>query len=901
MLAELARRQQGERILLDGLTREEVGKFIQETTLVEPAAALVEKVYRQTEGNPFFVHEVVRLMALTGRIDEDASWSSGIPPNVREVIGLRFSRLSENCKHTLRTAAVLGREFDTRILERVADLPENTLFEVLDEARGARVIEEGEERLRFRFAHALIHQTLYEELNAPRCLRIHQRAGEALEQVHAHRPGPHLSEIARHYSRALEIVGATRVVDVAVKAGDRARDHHAYGEAADHYRVAVDALDRMDEGESLRLCELLVELARLQQLAGDREGEQETGRRAVSLARRLGAAELFARAALVYGTGAFVEPWQLDEGAVAVLEEALAGVGSEDSPLRARLLDRLARHLTVSPDPQPRQRFWEEARAIAARLEEPALLFDVSPALALWDRKLEDWLPASEQKVGLARTLGPGALFDALALRGTTRLQSGDVAGTLADHEEMEHLADELRTPYARYQTRLRRAMRATLLGELDDAERLVRDAFEVGKLAFGQTALQNFLAQQFVILIHRGTLRANRAGSEIADRFPDPVYRAIHARCLASEDSREQASKQFEQLAHDDFRDVTPGLNWGTTMCLLADVCDYLGDERRAALLYECLRPHASHFAVGGESGTGQIGPVGMRLGMLASLLRRFEESSRYFETTIHWARSNELRPWLAHTQFGYARMFFARDEPGDRQRALEQVDRALDLSGEVGMHGLVEDGLALKLAVQGQESGTLTNSIQKLASSVCERRPNLTPHAASDGSVTLMFSDIEDYTGMLVRLGDVRAHIIMGDHNALVRKQTAAHAGREVELRGDGFLLAFAIPEQAVRCAVALQRAFAAYNLEHPGLPIHIRIGLHTGEVIEDADKFFGSSVVKASRLADLARGREILVSADTRERVGDASGLDFDEGREVQLKGMRGTHRVHSVRWE
>jgi class 3 adenylate cyclase len=241
------------------------------------------------------------------------------------------------------------------------------------------------------------------------------------------------------------------------------------------------------------------------------------------------------------------------------------------------------------------------------------------------------------------------------------------------------------------------------------------------------------------------------------------------------------------------------------------------------------------------------------------------------------------------------------ARDEPEDRQRALEQVNRTLEIGGEVGMRGIVEDGVALKLAVQGHDTGTFSNSIQKLTSRVCDLRPNLTPYAGPDGTVTLVFSDVEDYTGMLVRLGDVRAHTIMRDHNALVREEAAAHGGREVELRGDGFLLAFAAAEPAVRCAVALQRGFATYNSERSELPLHIRIGLHTGEVIQDADKFFGRSVVKASRVADLARGREILVSEATLELVRDAGGLHFDEGREVELKGMRGTHRVHAVRWE
>ncbi len=178
--------------------------------------------------------------------------------------------------------------------------------------------------------------------------------------------------------------------------------------------------------------------------------------------------------------------------------------------------------------------------------------------------------------------------------------------------------------------------------------------------------------------------------------------------------------------------------------------------------------------------------------------------------------------------------------------------------------------------------------------------QREHLQLHAAPDGTVTLMFSDMENYTGLLERLGDQGAYELVQEHNVIVREQTTAHGGHEVELRGDGFLLAFASARRAVQCAIALQRAFLARN-EAASEPIRVRIGLHTGEAIKDADKFFGRSVVQAFRVADLARGGEILVSSPTRDLVAGIEDLPFDEGREVQLKGLEGTHSVFSVGWE
>jgi class 3 adenylate cyclase len=177
---------------------------------------------------------------------------------------------------------------------------------------------------------------------------------------------------------------------------------------------------------------------------------------------------------------------------------------------------------------------------------------------------------------------------------------------------------------------------------------------------------------------------------------------------------------------------------------------------------------------------------------------------------------------------------------------------------------------------------------------------RPDLGAEAAADGTVTLVFSDMEGFTKMTESLGDVAAHQIVQTHNQIVREQTAAHAGREVELRGDGFLLAFSSARQAALCAIALQRAFAAHNAGNGGHPIRIRVGVHTGEAIKDADKFFGKSMIQAFRIADLAAGEEILTSSLTAELLRNAGDLRFEAEREVELKGLEGRHRVYALGW-
>jgi class 3 adenylate cyclase len=286
--------------------------------------------------------------------------------------------------------------------------------------------------------------------------------------------------------------------------------------------------------------------------------------------------------------------------------------------------------------------------------------------------------------------------------------------------------------------------------------------------------------------------------------------------------------------------------------------------------------------------------------LGLLAWTLSRWEDAERHFEDAIAMNTRIAAPPLVARAQLEYAEMLLERNQPEDRDKALDLLNRSLDTARQLDMKMVLEKALALKLEAQGADMSDTKHSIYAIAASIGNDRPDLGAHAAADGSVTLMFSDMEGFTAMTERLGDAKAHAIVQEHHAIVREQTAEHKGHEVELRGDGFLLAFAEPLTAVRCATALHRAFADYSEKHPEEPIRVRIGLHTGEAIKDADKFFGKTVIQAFRLADLAKGAETLVSSDLKAMVERADDLRFDDGREVELKGISGTHRVFAVEW-
>ena len=236
-----------------------------------------------------------------------------------------------------------------------------------------------------------------------------------------------------------------------------------------------------------------------------------------------------------------------------------------------------------------------------------------------------------------------------------------------------------------------------------------------------------------------------------------------------------------------------------------------------------------------------------------------------------------------------------------GRSQEAMVHLKQAVTIFSEIGVDAGAMQPEVWKLAAwSGIDPADLKTSVDALASAVYVERPDLRRHAAPDGTVTLLFTDIDGSTAMTERLGDQRWLELLRAHNAIVREQVAAHDGFEVKSQGDGFMVAFQSARRALQCAIHVQRAFAAYNDAHPDEPVRVRIGLHTGEAIKEDDDFFGKNVVLAARIANEAQGSHILVSSVLKELTESAGEFNFDEGREAQLKGLSGTHRVFEVLW-
>ncbi len=249
----------------------------------------------------------------------------------------------------------------------------------------------------------------------------------------------------------------------------------------------------------------------------------------------------------------------------------------------------------------------------------------------------------------------------------------------------------------------------------------------------------------------------------------------------------------------------------------------------------------------------------------------------------------------WTFHL---YADMLLRRDGPGDREKALSLLSQALDVAERLGMTALLERSLAMKLKAQGVDLSDLGTSIDTVAREALAEQPDLKAHAAPDGTVTIMFSDIEGSTAMADRLGDAQFMEVLREHNTIVREQIKANSGFEVKSEGDGFMVAFQSAAKALACASAIQQTLVARNGSAEE-PVQVRVGLHAGEVIKEGEDFFGRNVIMAARVASQAHGGEILASSVVKALVA-GSDVTWGESRTVELKGLSGEHEIWAVEW-
>jgi class 3 adenylate cyclase/tetratricopeptide (TPR) repeat protein len=710
LLADLRRLEGVERFPLTGLDQAGVAAFIEAAAghaLSEDDEGLTRAVWTETEGNPFFVVEVLRHLAETGGVEQrDGRWvmtapvdELGIPEGVRDVVGRRLSRLSEAANRALWVASVVGLEFDPAVVRMAGDLSDEALFSSLEEAAGARLVSEV--GTRYRFGHALVRATLYDEMTAVRRVALHRRVAEAIETIHAGALDDHLPALAHHWARASAPAADTdRAVDYATRAGDRALTQLAHDEAVAYYRQALELLGASDGlRDDRRRLNLLISVGEAEKRAGDPTYGEHLFE-AARLAQQQGDHESLARAALTNCRGTFSSAGTVDVERVRWLEAALEAIGDRHDTLKARLLANLSMELDFGASLERRMQLSGEALALARRIGDPAILASVlvGRTLTIWDPStVAERLELTAEAMGVAEQINdPTMRFWALYRRCPPLLEAGRIEEAKRHVALADQVAEDLGQPFLRSLVNYTQATVLIVAGRLEEAEQHSRTALSLGQQA-GQADAGIFFACQLInIRYEQGAFDPDLATrlAMIIEHVPYlPFLRALDALMQHELGSFDEARVAFDTLAADGFADVPRNNTWTPTMALAATVCAALGDQQRAGILHDLIVPYEDLVAA---HSLMWFGAFHHHLGLLDQTLGRFDDAAERFAAATATHDRTGARCSQAHTQLEWARTLLIRGSPGDAERARTLLGEALTTARALGLGGVERQAAA-------------------------------------------------------------------------------------------------------------------------------------------------------------------------------------------------------------
>jgi class 3 adenylate cyclase len=699
VLADLRRIEGVQRIALEGLGADEVSEVMAAAAgheLDADGLVLAEEIASETDGNPFFVGEVLRSLVESGRLlydSETQRWSVdrsvplGLPESVRDVIIRRVERLGDEVREALTIAAVIGRSFELGLLARLMGTTESELLERLEAAVAASLLDESTERVgRFRFLHALINQTLYDGLGATRRASMHHRVALTLEELYGQDPGEHVAELAAHWR--LAATDRSKAAHYAARAGRQALDSLAPAEAAKLFADALDLLGPVDDAER---CRALIGLGEAQQLTGD-PAYRTTLLQAAQIASSLRDPELATAAAVANTRGFSSLIGHLDDERVEAIERALELDDRADPGRRAQLLALESQELLYEHDRTRRQALATEAVALARDIPDPRVRARVLQHAfhGLWGPDMvavradmaNDLLAAAQAAED--RALEFWANFLLLNVSSETC----DFAGAQAARDRQQKLAEALAQPTLSWIAQVGVAGWAALEGDLVAGERLARQARELGELAGQPDALQVFGEYRALARTYQG--RGDQQLIELSRRAADAhprmaVWSASTALYETYFGSREAARALLRDAAESGLERVGWDLLRLVTLAFYTEAASRLHADAAAALVYGLLEPWQDQFV---WSGTLGYGHVRLWLGVAAAILRRDDDADDHFAFACRFHDDNGLRLWSARSHLGWAESFAAR---GERARAHEHAARALELARTYG-YGLIE-----------------------------------------------------------------------------------------------------------------------------------------------------------------------------------------------------------------
>ncbi len=710
VLADLRSLQAVQRLALHGLGPDEVAEIMAAVAgheLEPDGVELAARIAQETDGNPYFVAEILRGLSESGALtfDEaterwsiDSSAGIALPESVREVVERRVERLGSETLEALRLAAVIGREFELEILTAMLDMDEVRLLDHLEAAVAASLLAESSDHVgRFRFAHALVNQTLYDGLGATRRARMHQRVAQALEELYGADPTEHLGELAVHWRLAAVSVEKVKAANYAFKAGRRALETLA---PVDALKFFDDAVELFGGDESRERCEALIGLGEAQRQTGD-PAYRDTLLHAGRMASELRDAELAARAALANSRVLQSVIGELDAERLSAIERAIELDDPPNPARRARLLALKAVELTWGPDFAQRSALADQAIALARDADDERTLAEVleHASFGLWTAEtLEQRATLSDELSRVAATLGDPALrFWAHEIEHNVQIELGDFARAHAAREHKGRIANELGQPLLEWIDAFSGTAWETMCGNLELGERMAERAFQ-----FGQEA-----GQSDAVLVYGGQLAAVRfyqgRAPEVIEMLEQSVkaypaiaaWRAALVEWLCWLDRQDEAAALLADSARDGFEHVIAGPAKLATLHSYACGAAMTASPSPASILYKLIEPSAEKIVWNSVTGYGHARTA---LGLLAGVLGRHEQADEHLAFACQFHEVNDMPLWAARGRLGWAEALLARD---DASGAREHAARALQLSSEYD-YGAIEKRAAAILETQ-------------------------------------------------------------------------------------------------------------------------------------------------------------------------------------------------------
>ena len=708
VMADVRRLPGVEQLPMAGLSVAEVAELLSQAAdleLHEDGRRLAESLHAATEGNPFFLEEVLRNLVETGTVRRqgdrwvvDGGGTMAVPEGVRDVVGRRLGRLSAQTNELLSVAAVVGRDFDVELLAALHDAPEERLLDALDEAVWAGLVQEtGADR--YRFAHVLVRATLFGELSATRRRRLHRRAGEAIEKL---RPDDVVA-LAYHFSQAgPDGEGMSRAVRHGLAAAEQALQARALGDAEARFHQVLGLLDDPATREAPARVAALCGLGEAQRDQGNAEF-RTTLLEAGWLAHASHDVPLLVRAALANSRGLPSMIGAVDTDRVAITEAALESVGPQPTADRARLLAHLAAELSFAGDDRRRVALSDEAEGIARGLGDNDLLAWVlnrTGYAAFAPDRVERLVARGEEATRLSDAAGdPAQQVLSRYYWSGALLTAGDLRGFRAVTAEMRAVSSDAAPTIQRFALFVQ--ARVDLMdGRFVDGQRVndevLRQAEDLGE--------PDGPSWWGSIAMAVETLRGAVAGvvdaiGAISSQYPDfPAWWITHAVVLAMAGRAHEARDVLARHSPDPdelIDDVLPFM----AVAWLAWVPFYLDDAPLAARIAATLRPYRDYWA---HPYSTVLGPVTMYLAMCAATTGDLDESVALFEESDRVMAELGCHGLLPFLRLTYAEALL-RGASGDRRtRAMELLDQVRQGAAAIQAPQLVAqaDALAARIA---------------------------------------------------------------------------------------------------------------------------------------------------------------------------------------------------------